>query len=169
MSAKVRLPAGRSDHVARPRSNHPLPGLFLLGLLCLGIGCFVRYKAWKADEKLHSWTRATGDVLGVQPYEARAGRYGTKTRYAVHLRYETPRGPMMRPVQLDERPTAGEVPIYFDPADPTGLPEAESALLALTSRSNVMAAYGFVAGGVLLLSITGSLLRRRRRLPADAQ
>jgi hypothetical protein len=156
--------------VARYGSKDPLPGLFLLGVLCLGIGCFVRYKAWQADGKLKSWTRVTADVLGVRPYEAPAGRYGTKTRYAVHLRYETPRGPMIRAVDLTARPTTLVVPVYFDPADPASLPEPESLLVAVTSPSNVTAAYAFAAGGVLVVALSGyALHRRRRRSNTDAR
>ena len=147
--------------MARHHSKDPLPGLFLIGVACVGICCFVRYKAWQADDRLRTWTRAEAAVGGVEPFTARSGRYGSRTRYHVTVRYPTPAGPVARQVTLNNRPASAEVGIYYDPARPEIDPEPEAQLRSVSSGSNVNAAYGFGAGGAVVLGAASFMLHRR--------
>src|SRR6476661_8697508 len=114
--------------MARYRSKDPLPGLFLIGLACVGICCFVRFKAWQADGRLRTWVRAEATVGAVERFTARSGRYGTRTRYNVQVRYQTPAGPVDRRVVLNSRPASGQVAVYYDPTDLQRDPEPEVQL-----------------------------------------
>jgi len=147
--------------MARNRSKDPLPGLFLIGVACVGICCFVRYKAWQADGRLRTWTRAEAAVSTVEPFKARSGRYGSRTRYNVQVRYQTPEGPVDRRVVLNSRPASGQVAVYYDPADLQRDPEPEVQLRSVSGGSNVNAAYAFGAGGVLVLFGASFMLHRR--------
>ena len=146
--------------MVRSRQKDPLPGIFLIGVLTLGIGCFVRYKAWQADGKLRNWTPASATVISTEPFKARAGRYGTTTRYATTVSYETPNGTAVRRVVLNQRP-ASQITVYYDPSSSVGLPEAETHLRSVSSRLNVGLGYAFAAGGVVVLCLGGYVLRRR--------
>ena len=147
--------------MARHRSKGPLPGLFLIGVACVGICCFVRYKAWQADGRLRTWARAEAAVGTVEPFTARSGRYGTRTRYNVQVRYQTPAGPVDRRVVLNSRPVSGQVAVYYDPADLQRDPEPEVQLRSVSSGPNVNAAYAFGAGGVVVLCAASFMLHRR--------
>ena len=158
---EVAARAGRCLDVARPQSKDPLPGIFLIGILCLGIGGFVRYKAWQGEHRLHSWTRTEAAVGNVEPFRARTGRYGTATKYSVLVRYVTTRGEMARKVVLTQPPVSTSVGIYYDPANPDRDPEPEVRLHSVTRASNVNASYGFFAGGAVVLGCACFILRRR--------
>jgi hypothetical protein len=147
--------------VARSQTKDPLPGLFLIGVACVGVCCFVRFKAWQADDRLRTWTRAEAAVGAVEPFQARSGRHGTRTRYRVTVRYPTPQGPVARQVVLNNQPGAANVGVYYDPARPDADPEPEVQLRSVSSGSNVNAAYAFGAGGVVVLGAASFMLHRR--------
>jgi uncharacterized protein YjbJ (UPF0337 family) len=147
--------------MARYHSKDPLPGLFLIGVLCLGIGCFVRYKAWQADQRLHGWTRAEAAVGSVEPFQARSGRYGTRTKYAVLVRYMTAGGAVAKKVVLSQPPASTSVGVYYDPANPDRDPEPETQLRSVSSGTNVNTSYAFAVGGVGVVGCASFMLRRR--------
>jgi hypothetical protein len=136
-------------------------GLLILGLVCVCLGVVTRVKASRAATKLRTWQRTDARVESVQNVSERSGRHGRTTRYVTTVRYDTPRGQLVRTIKLNNRPMTSTVGVYYNPADPEENPQAEAHLLSSTSTANLRIADALTVGGLVVTGACVYFFRRR--------
>ena len=142
----------------------PLMGLLIIGLVCVCIGVATRVKASRAATKLRTWQRTDARVESVQTVSERTGRRGGRTtRYVTTVRYDTPRGALVRTIKLNNRPATPTVGLYYNPADPGDDPQAEAQLLSATSTGSLRIGDALIGGGLVVTGGCAYFFRRRMR------